>query len=49
MRVDIQMRFGHSFWTKTRQNNDVIGIDIQGLLKEYWNSTEHEFTVPSQL
>ena len=48
MRVDIQMTFGHSFWTKTRQNSDVIDIDIQGLLKQYWDSSERQFMVPSQ-
>ena len=41
------MRSGHSIWAKIRQNSDVI--DIQGLLNNYWGSTEHEFTVPSQL
>jgi len=46
MRAEIQMRTGHSFWARIRQNNDVI--DIQGLLEHYWDSNEHEFTVPSQ-
>ena len=46
MRAEIQMRSGHSVWAKIRQAGDII--DIQGLLKQYWNSTEHEFTVPSQ-
>ena len=46
MRAEIQMRSGHSVWAKTRQASDVI--DIQGLLKQYWDSDEHEFTVPSQ-
>ena len=41
------MKSGHSFWVKIRQNSDVI--DIQALLKHYWDSTEHEFTIPSQL
>ena len=40
------MRTGHAYWAKTRQQSDVI--DIQGLLKEYWDSNQHEFTVPSQ-
>ena len=40
------MRTGHSFWAKNRQNSDVI--DIQGLLKEYWGSTEHELMVTSR-
>ena len=40
------MRASHLFWAKHRQNNNVI--DIQALLKQYWDSTEHEFVVPSQ-
>ena len=46
MRVEIQMRSGHSFWAKNRQNSDIV--DIQGLLSNYLDSNEHEFTVPSQ-
>ena len=46
MRAEIQMRSGHSFWAKDRQHSDTI--DIQGLLKEYWDSNQHEFTVLSQ-
>ena len=46
MRAEIQMRTGHSFWAKIRQNSDII--DIQALLESYWGSTEHEFTVSSQ-
>ena len=48
MLVNVQMRVGHSFWATTRQNSNAIEIDIQGLLKKYWNSTEHEFKVPGQ-
>ena len=40
------MRFGHSVWAKVRQANDII--NIQGLLKQYWDSTADEFTLPSQ-
>ena len=40
------MRFGHSLWAKVRQASDII--NIQGLLKQYWDSTADEFTVPSQ-
>ena len=40
------MRSGHSVWAKTRQASNVI--DIQGLLKQYWDSIEHDFTVSSQ-
>ena len=46
MRAEIQMRSGHSVWAKTRQAYDII--NIQGLLNQYWDSTEHEFMVPSQ-
>ena len=46
MRVEIQMKSGHSFWAKNRQNSDIV--DIQRLLSNYLDSTEHEFTVPSQ-
>ena len=46
MRMEIQMRTFHSFLAKNRQNSDVI--DIQGLLKHYWDSSEHDFTLPSQ-
>ena len=41
------MRSGHSVWAKIRQTSDVT--NIQGLLKQYSDSTEREFTVPSQL
>ena len=40
------MRTGHALWAKVRQNTGTI--NIQGLLKQYWDSTEHEFTIPSQ-
>ena len=46
IRAEIQMRSGHSFYAKIRQNSDVI--DIQALINQYWDSTEHEFTVPSK-
>ena len=47
MHVEIEMRSGHAFWAKNRQNADVI--DIQGLLEEYWDSNEQDFLIPSQL
>ena len=40
------MKSGHSFWARIRQKNDVV--DIQGLLKEYWDSTGHKFRISSQ-
>ena len=45
MRAKIQMKTGHSIWAKRGQNTVVV--DIQGLLKQYWDSDKHEFTVPS--
>ena len=46
IRAEIHMRSGLSLWAKIRQKS--ADIDIQELLKEYWDSIEHEFTVPSQ-
>jgi hypothetical protein len=46
MRVELQMKSGHSFWAKYREKSGVI--DLQGVFDHYWNSNEHEFTVPSQ-
>ena len=46
MRVELQMKSGHSFWAKYREKNGVI--DLQGVFDRYWNSNEHEFAVPSQ-
>ena len=40
------MRSGHLFWAKHRQRSEVV--DLQTLFNEYWSSTKHEFTVPSQ-
>ena len=47
MYVEIQMRTGHLFWAEYRQTSDVI--DLNALFDKYWSSTEHEFTVPSEL
>ena len=41
------MRSGHSVWATIRQTSDVT--NIQGLLEQYSESTEREFTVQSQL
>ena len=46
LRVEIQMKKGHSFWATHRQMGDVV--DHQSLLNDYWSSNEHEFTVLSQ-
>ena len=46
MRVEIEMRSGHLLWAKNRQTGEVI--DLQGLFNDYWASTKHRFTVPSQ-
>ena len=47
MRVEIQMRTGHLYWAKSRRTSEMIGL--KALIDEYWSSTKHEFTVPSQL
>ena len=46
MRVEIQMRSGHLIWAKNRVASDLI--DLQMLFDDYWNSSKHEFTVPSE-
>jgi hypothetical protein len=46
MRIEIQMKSGHLFWAKNQQMSEAI--DLQGVFNEYWESTEREFTVPSQ-
>jgi len=46
MRVAIQVKSGHLIWAKYRQMSKVI--DVEELLNDYWGSTKHEFTVPSQ-
>ena len=45
MRVEIQMKSGHSFWAKHRQTSEAI--DLKDILDGYWNSSEREFTVSS--
>jgi len=40
------MKIGHSVWAKYREGSDVI--DLQALFNDYWNSSNHEFTVQSQ-
>ena len=45
MRVELQMRTGHSVWAKTRQNSDAI--DLRGLFSNHLSSTEREFMVSS--
>ena len=46
MRVELQMKSGHAFWAKYREKSGVI--DLQEVFDLYWNSNEHEFTVPSK-
>ena len=45
MRVEIQ-RSSHFFWAKNRLESEPI--DVQALFNDYWSSTKHEFTVPSE-
>ena len=40
------MKSGHGFWAKYREKSGEI--DLQEVFDHYWNSSEHEFTVPSQ-
>jgi hypothetical protein len=46
MRVEVQMKRGHSFWATYRETSDVIGL--QGLFNDYWSSNNHEFIVLSE-
>ena len=46
MRAEIQMRSGHSFWTKIRRPSEPI--NLQGLFNAYRSTIKHVFTVPSQ-
>jgi len=46
MRVEIQMRTGHSFWTSIRRLSEPI--DLQALLNDYRSTIKHVFTVSSQ-
>jgi hypothetical protein len=43
VRIDVQMKRGHSFWATYREASEVIGL--QPLFNDYWSSTEHGFTV----
>jgi len=46
IRAEVQMKIGHSVWTKYREANEVI--DLDGLFINYWSSNNHEFIVLSQ-
>jgi hypothetical protein len=46
MRVEIQLRRGHLFWAKHRLASEAI--DLQALFNDYWSTSEHVFTIPSQ-
>ena len=46
IRIEVQMKSGHSLWAKHREASEVI--DIHGLFGDYWSSNNHEFTVLSQ-
>ena len=46
MRAEIQMKSGHIFWAKHRLAGGVI--DLQALFNDYWSTSKHVFTVPSQ-
>jgi len=44
--VEIHRTTRMLFWRQNRRENEVI--DLQAIYDEYWDSTEHEFTVLSQ-
>ena len=46
MRAEIQMKTGHLFWAKDRLASGVI--DLQEIFNDYWSTSKHVFTVPSQ-
>ena len=46
IRVEVQMKSGHSVWAKYREASE--DIDLDGLFSEYWSSNKHEFTILSQ-
>jgi len=43
MRAEIEMRSGHSIWTKIRQPSEPI--DLQALFNDYRNTIKHVYTV----
>ena len=40
------MKYGHLFWEKHREADEVISL--QKLFNNYWSSNNHEFTVLGQ-
>ena len=40
------MKYGHLFWGKHREADEVVGL--QELFNNYWSSNDHEFTVLGQ-
>ena len=46
MRIETQMRSGHLLSAKSRLASGLI--DAQAIYNDYWGSTKHEFTVPSE-
>ena len=46
LRAEIQMKSGHSVWTKYREASEII--DLDELFSDYWSSSKHKFTVLSQ-
>ena len=46
LRVEIQMKSGHSVWAKYREVGELF--DLDGLFSDYWSASKHEFTVLSQ-
>ena len=46
MRIEAQMRSGHLIWAKSRLASELM--DVQAIFNDYWSSTKHEFTIPSE-
>ena len=46
LRVEVQMKSGHSVWAKYREAGEFI--DLDGLFSDYWSSNNREFIVLSQ-
>jgi len=46
LRAEVRMKSSHSLWAKHREASEVI--ELHGLFRNYWSSTDHEFTILSQ-
>ena len=46
LRVEVQMKSGHSVWAKYQAASEFIKLD--GVFSDYWSSRNLEFTILSQ-